>query len=97
MGRDAEPLPALAIVEIPDEAGIEVADASAGMAEWIATDGVMKAVIDPLEVVGRVITDEDTAPIRYREQPLFEVGEHLHRVKGLTGHFGMRGAVRVRP
>jgi hypothetical protein len=36
VGRHAQPLPALAVVEIADEASIEVADSPAGMAERIA-------------------------------------------------------------
>jgi hypothetical protein len=35
VGRHAQPLPALAVVEIADEASIEVADSPAGMAERI--------------------------------------------------------------
>jgi hypothetical protein len=57
VGSRAKPLPALAVVEISDQAGIEVADASAGIAKRIATDGMVKAVIDPLKVVCRVITE----------------------------------------
>lgn len=82
----AKPLPALAVVEISDEAGIEVANSSAGMAERIAADGMMKAVIDPLEVVCRVITDENAAPLGHREQPLLEVGEHLYWIESLPSY-----------
>ena len=63
------------------------------MAERIAADGMMKAVIDPLKVVCRVITDENAAPIRHREQPLLEVGEHLHRAECVQA--GGPAAVRV--
>jgi hypothetical protein len=36
MGSDAKPLPALAVIEISDQTGVEVTDAAAGMAEWVA-------------------------------------------------------------
>ena len=67
--------------------------------EWpkgLPADGVVKAVIDPLKIVRRVIADEDAAPIRHREQPLLEVGEDLHRVKCPASNLGMRGVVRSR-
>ena len=77
----AESLPGLAVAEISDEAGIEIADAASRVAEWIAADGMMKVVIDPLKVECRVITDENAVSVRHREQPLLEVGEDLQRAE----------------
>ena len=83
MRGHAESLPALAVTEIADEAVIEVADASAGMAERIATDGVMKTVVDPLKVVGRVIADKDAAPVT----------ESSHRSKSVNTFTGSKAAL----
>src|SRR5919112_4683458 len=97
MRSHAQSLPGLTVAEISDEAGIEISDAATRVAKRIAANGMMKAVIDPLKVVCRVITNENAATVRHRVQPLLEVRENLHRVKGVACHLGVRGVVRVRP
>jgi hypothetical protein len=92
MGRHAESCPGLAVTEISNQVGIEIAHASPRVTERILADGMMKAVFDPLKVVCRVIADEDAAPMRHRVQLLLEVSEDFQWIKGRARHRKARRA-----
>src|SRR3954451_23574830 len=67
------------------------------MSKRIATDGVTEAVVDPLKVIGRVVTHENAPVFGDRLQPLLELREDNHRVKGSSSHLRMRRVIRIRP
>jgi len=55
------------------------------MPEGAAAQGVMEAVVDPLEVVGRVIANEDGPVSGHGLNPRLERAEYLHRIEGRAG------------
>src|SRR5689334_24274820 len=58
MGGPPEPLPALGLAPVPVEAGPEVADPAAGVAERVVHPGPVEHARYPLPVVGRVVAHE---------------------------------------
>ena len=50
-------------------------------------EGVVEAVVDPLEVVGRVVADEDGPTLRDGPNPVLECGEDLDRIESLASQF----------
>src|SRR5215469_16132331 len=63
MGCPSEPLPALRLAPVPVEAGPEIADAAAGVSEWIIHSSAVEHASYPLPVVGRVVADKDRPPV----------------------------------
>ncbi len=70
-----EPLPALGVAPVAVDAGPEVADPAAGVAERVVHPGPVEHPGDPLPVVGGIVTDEDR-PAR-AEVPVQPGGEVL--------------------
>ena len=59
MGCPSKPLPALCVAPVPVETGPEVADAAAGVPEWIVHSSPIEHAGYPLPVVGRVVAHKD--------------------------------------
>src|SRR5258708_3364490 len=62
MSCPSEPLPALRVAPVPVEAGPEIADAAAGVPEWIIHSSPIEQASDPLPVVGRVVAHKNSPP-----------------------------------
>src|SRR5262245_7000756 len=82
-------LPLLSATEVADQASVEVGDTPAGVPERVLAEVGPKVEVDPLEVVGRVVRDEDNGPPRF--EPFAELAERLlgavRAVEGLGAPF----------
>src|SRR5262245_13503263 len=68
-------LPLLGAAKIADQPGVEVGDASAGVPERVFAEVAPRVEVDPLEVVGRIIRDEDNGLPRF--EPIAELAKRL--------------------
>src|SRR5262249_48117903 len=73
--RSAEPLPSLRVSEIADQSRVEVGDAPPRMSERVLSEVAPEVEVDPLEVVRRIVRDEDDGLARV--QPFTEPAERL--------------------
>jgi DNA-binding Lrp family transcriptional regulator len=97
MGCSPEPLPALRVAPVLVEAGPEVANAPAGVTEWIVHSRPIEHAGYPLPVVGGIVTDKDRPTVA---DVLFEPGRKalgnflIHRYS--LADDGDRRVIRVR-
>jgi hypothetical protein len=78
--RPSQPFPLLSVPEITDQSGVEVGNAPTRMPERVLADITPEVEVDPLEVVRRIVRNEDHR--HPRRQPFPELTERVLRAIG---------------